>query len=108
MASERRETQYGLQGWKRNKIYPDFIFAKMEGKETAKIVVLETKGLHLKNEDSAYKKALLDRLTEIYQEDGGIRVGELALEGATRQQVACDLVFDDAWRGAVSSRHFSP
>ncbi|MBI3373354.1 MAG: DEAD/DEAH box helicase family protein [Betaproteobacteria bacterium] len=101
------KTQYGLQGWKRNKIYPDFVFAKMEGEGMAKIVVLETKGLHLKNEDSAYKKALLDRLTEIYMEGSGIRVGELALEGTSRQQVICDLVFDDAWRGAISSRHFS-
>lgn len=73
----------------------------------AKIVVLETKGLHFKNEDSAYKKALLDRLTEIYKEGSGIRVGQLALEGTSRQQVICDLVFDDAWRGAISSRHFS-
>ena len=80
----------------------------MEGSGTAKIVVLETKRLHLKNEDSAYKKALLDRLTEIYDKNGGVRVGELALEGPTRQQVVCDLVFDDAWRGAVSSRYFSP
>jgi hypothetical protein len=70
-------------------------------------VELETKGLHLKNEDSAYKKALLDRLTEIYHQDSGIRVGELAPEGTSRQQVVCDLVFDDAWRGAISSRHFS-
>lgn len=100
------KTQYGLQGWKRNKIYPDFIFAKMEGEGTAKIVVMETKGLHLKNEDSAYKTALLARLTEIYKDGSGLRVGELSLEGATRQQVMCDLVFDEAWRGAISSRHF--
>lgn len=101
------KSQYGLQGWKRNKVYPDFVFAKMEGDGISKIVVLETKGLHLKNEDSAYKNALLERLTEIYTQDGGVRVGELALEGASRQRVVCDLVFDDGWRGTISNRHFS-
>lgn len=99
------KSQYGLQGWKRNKVYPDFVFARMESEGIATIVVLETKGLYLKNEDTAYKKALLDRLTEIYKQDGGVRVGELALEGAGREQVVCDLVFDDAWRGTLSSRH---
>ena len=50
--------------------------------------------------------ALLGRLTEIYQRGGGLRVGELALEGVVEQRVVCDLVFDDAWRGALSARHF--
>jgi type III restriction enzyme len=100
------KTQYGLQGWKRNKVYPDFIFAMVENNGSAKIVVLETKGLHLKNEDTDYKKALLLRVTSMYDVASGIRVGELTLEGIGQETVVCDLVFDDAWMGAISNRYF--
>ena len=98
------KTQYGLQGWKRNKVYPDFVFAKAEQNGIAKVVVLETKGLHLKNEDTDYKKALFLRLTAMYE--SAIRVGELALEGASEERVVCDLVFDEAWSGTISNRYF--
>ena len=36
-------SQYGLQGWKRAKMYPDFVFAVGDGGKTSKITVLETK-----------------------------------------------------------------
>ncbi len=49
---------YHIQGWKRNKIYPDFIAAdKKANDDFDKVYVLETKGIHLKdNEDTHYKK----------------------------------------------------
>src|SRR5690606_24733588 len=40
-------TQYGLQGWKRHKVYPDFVFARSANGDRSKIVILETKGMHL-------------------------------------------------------------
>ena len=100
------KTQYGLQGWKRNKVNPDFVFAKMKKNGVAKMVVLKTKGLHLKNEDTDYKKALLSLLTSMYENTSAIRVGELAPEGAREESVVCDLVFDDARAGTVSNHYF--
>lgn len=50
---------YHIQGWKRNKIYPDFIAAnkKKENDDYDTVYVLETKGIHLKdNEDTVYKR----------------------------------------------------
>ncbi|MFA6179798.1 MAG: hypothetical protein WC696_09330, partial [Candidatus Methylopumilus sp.] len=99
------KTQYGLQGWKRNKIYPDFVFARVEQGGKTNIVLLETKGLHLAgSEDTNYKQALLERLSSIYQDNR--RIGTFELEVADKYQVECDLVFDQAWQGSLSSRYF--
>ena len=48
--------QYGIQGWKKAKIYPDFIFAVQTEGEAKRITVLETKGDQLDNLDTAYKR----------------------------------------------------
>ena len=52
-------TQYGLQGWKRGKIYPDFIFAIQRGDGSSRVTVLETKGDQLDNLDTDYKRRVL-------------------------------------------------
>ena len=50
---------YFLQGWQKGRIFPDFIFATdYDGKDDFKVFVVETKGIHLKNEDTDYKKAV--------------------------------------------------
>jgi type III restriction enzyme len=100
-------TQYGLQGWKRHKIYPDFVFAKVPVADHATLVVMETKGAHLKNEDTDYKQKLLARLSSIYRDDSARRVGELELVAKGGQTVVCDLLFDEAWQGTMEHRHFS-
>ena len=54
---------YHIQGWKKNKIYPDFIASKInpdDDKDYANVYVLETKGLHLKNEDTKYKQDVFE------------------------------------------------
>lgn len=48
---------YGIQGWQPNRVYPDFLVGQGL-KKIEKIQVLEIKGLHLKNEDTAYKQEL--------------------------------------------------
>ena len=100
------KTQYGLQGWKRNKVYPDFVFAKVPVKGKTTLVVMETKGAHLKNEDTTYKQRLLETLNRIYKDEAGSRIGELELVSRQGQTVVCDLVFDQAWQGTLASRHF--
>lgn len=100
------KAQYGLQGWKRHKVYPDFVFARVQGDGAARIVLLETKGLHLKGaDDTRYKQDLLGHLTRIHAEQGLIRAGELELTGE-RLDLVCDLVFGDDWQGTLNARHF--
>jgi len=102
------KAQYGLQGWKRNKVYPDFVFARVSGDGQNTVVVLETKGLHLAgSDDTQYKQALLQRLTQAYASQSLSSMGEVELLG-DGQGLVCDLVFDTAWQGSLAARHFRP
>ncbi|MBP7203266.1 MAG: DEAD/DEAH box helicase family protein [Propionivibrio sp.] len=103
------KSQYGLQGWKRHKVYPDFVFACVAEPGVEKLVLLETKGLHLGgSDDTRYKQALLERLSAAFSDKRHVRGGEFTLEGGNRVELACDLLFDEAtWRNALQSRHFS-
>lgn len=59
---------YSIQGWRKNRIYPDFIAAKVkEDKKNAygSVHVIETKGLHLQNEDTEYKKNVFNLCNEL-------------------------------------------
>jgi len=51
---------YYVQGWQKLRIYADFIFTTHGGDRSdfRKVFVLETKGLHLKNENTAYKQSV--------------------------------------------------
>lgn len=100
------KSQYGLQGWKRNKVYPDFVFARVSNDGQQKLVVLETKGLHLAgNNDTDYKQKLLERLSHAFADESNAPVGGLELVGQA-QSVVCDLVFDGDWRGTLNARQF--
>lgn len=100
--------QYGLQGWKRHKVYPDFVFAKVDADGQSRVVVLETKGLHLAgSSDTNYKAALLDRLSKAFRDERAVRAGELELVGGETTRLVCDLVFDAAWQGSLEARHFA-
>jgi len=102
-------TQFGLQGWRRHKVYPDFVFGQVRHDSGTRFVVMETKGLHLQGPDTDYKRALFERLTHAFRDERGARrAGELELtDGANAVTVVCDLVFDVAWRGAMDKRYFS-
>ena len=55
---------YFLQGWRRQRVYPDFVACR---KADGKLLILETKGIHLKGgEDTDYKEKLLTTLEEAY------------------------------------------
>lgn len=61
----KQRDEYAIQGWRKHKIYPDFIFTTEENgvDEFNGVYILETKGLHLKNEDTAYKQSIFDLCT---------------------------------------------
>ena len=102
------KTQYGLQGWRRHKVYPDFVFGLVARDGVSRVVLMETKGLHLAGSfDTQYKDALLKRLAAAFADERAIRVGDLELGGASSQAVSCDLLFDAAWRGELDQRYFS-
>ncbi|MCL4482689.1 MAG: DEAD/DEAH box helicase family protein [Bacteroidetes bacterium] len=57
---------YSIQGWQQHKIRPDFVAAKKTDKNQLELVyIIESKGEHLLgNIDTAYKKKVLDVMTE--------------------------------------------
>lgn len=100
------KAQYGLQGWKRQRVYPDFVFGVQTDGDKTRTVVLETKGMHLAGStDTAYKQLLLDRLSHAFTDERARTAGELALS-MDGTEIVCDLIFDDAWRGSLERRHF--
>ncbi len=62
---------YGVQGWRRGKVYADFIFTDIDetGDGFNRVFVVETKGIHLKgSEDTEYKKTLFDTCNKLAKE----------------------------------------
>jgi type III restriction enzyme len=102
------KAQYGLQGWRRHKVYPDFVFGLVSKDNVSRVVLMETKGLHLAGAyDTVYKQNLLARLSAAFADERAVRAGELELADASSQLVSCDLIFEEAWRGELDARYFA-
>ena len=88
---------YYLQGWRRQRVYPDFVACR---KEDGKLLILETKGIHLKGDeetDTGYKKKLLETLEEAYaaaSERGQLQFSE--------PPATFRMLFEDRWKEKVS------
>ncbi len=86
---------YYLQGWRRQRVYPDFVACR---KDDGKLLILETKGIHLKgSDDTGYKKKLLETLEEAYStasERGQIKIG--------KPPATFRMMFEERWKGQVS------
>lgn len=87
---------YGLRGWRRGNVYPDFLFAAMkEESGRDRIVVIETKGEQLEgNRDTVYKRALLETLSGAFTE-ATAKAGELGLDHSPFDFSAAVVLFDE-------------
>lgn len=95
-------SNFFVQGWKREKVYPDFIFAVQRTGADDKVVVLEMKGEHLKgNDDTKYKKDVLQLMSQSYAFE---KVGELDLVAQKGTDVECDLVMFKEWKTELPKR----
>ena len=94
---------YRIQGWKRDKIYPDFIAAKSPRKrgEMGSIHVLETKGAHLKYEDTRYKEAVFELCTQLATQ-AKANSGELKMD-FSRRKVVFQVIYSDEWRNELNA-----
>lgn len=91
------QRQYALQGWRKNKIYPDFIFAMDHNGGKERVMVLETKGDHLDNPDTQYKQKVLDVCANAYQFENVTKRGDLVLVVDENTTVSCALIFEGQW-----------
>jgi type III restriction enzyme len=95
--------QYFVQGWRKAKVYPDFVFAlrQQDGKEC--LYVWETKGDQLAGSlDSQYKEKLLKKMSTIFAADTTARAGELQIENENGQRFECDLVVMSEWKNKIN------
>ena len=91
--------QYAVQGWRREKVYPDFIFAVQRHDGSTRLAVLEMKGQHLAgNEDTEYKQAVLQLMTQNFMWDSAIPAGTMDLVHNGGEIVQCDLILMNEWQ----------
>ena len=86
-----KNTDYALQGWRKEKVYPDFLVLSETTDSKRQFHFLETKGIHLKgNEDTAYKQSLMNLVTDYYQQstDDKAEISELRFE----------IIMEDEWQ----------
>jgi type III restriction enzyme len=93
---------YALQGWRKNRVYPDFIFAHQKSERKQRIVVWETKGDQLEgNLDTLYKRKLLDAMSKSFKAEDVVHAGELELVGKDGASVTCEMVLMSEWKGKI-------
>ena len=86
----RQQGEYHLRGWRRERIYPDFIALAGETAGKPHLLVFETKGEHLRdNPDTEYKRKVLDTLESAFNV-GKMQVRDGPAKGTFR------LIFNEA------------
>ena len=90
--------QYFVQGWRRDKIYPDFIFALRCANNRRELVILEAKGEHLSgNPDTEYKKAVLQLMSESFARKETVSIGDMELLHGDGTIVRCEMILMPEW-----------
>ncbi len=92
---------YRLQCWRKQGIYPDFVVSRtstMDKTDFDKVYVVESKGIHLKNDDTDYKKQVFKLCNKLAEERSWT---ELGLEFPERK-IVFELVYGDEWQKALN------
>jgi type III restriction enzyme len=89
---------YFVQGWQKSRIYADFIFTTQTTgngkKEYRKVFVLETKGLHLKNENTNYKKSVF----ALCNKHATRKTWNELVPAMREKEITYEVVMQDEWR----------
>ncbi|WP_053366538.1 DEAD/DEAH box helicase [Bacillus sp. FJAT-27245] len=89
---------YFVQGWKKNKIYPDIILAEQRedyAEDYSKVHVVEMKGLHLKNEDTKYKEDVFALCNDLGKK---VSWDELGQEFEGNKPIEFQVVYENEWK----------
>jgi type III restriction enzyme len=90
---------WGLQGWRRHKVYPDFLIRR-DGK-SERLLVLETKGKHLDNDDTKFKRDLMCALQGAYRKPSA---GEVELFDDSPDAMKFAMLMQEAdWRPTLGA-----
>lgn len=94
---------WGLQGWMKNKVYPDFLIHLDAADDTARLLVLETKGKFLEDSaDTEFKRKFFELLEKAYTQ--GYEAGEIKLFAEAPDCMRFRIVIEeDAWKNELES-----
>ncbi len=93
---------YFLQGWRRDRVYPDFI-ACVRGDQRGqqRLLIFETKGQHLEgNSDTTYKQELIKTLESAYK--NATDYGTMEAAGPNDKPMSFRMLLEDTWRETVN------
>lgn len=93
---------YFLQGWRRERVYPDFVACVQQHKNgPQRIHVLETKGLQLKgNPDTDYKQKLLKTLETAYR-NASVH-GTMDAVHPSNKTISFQMLFEKSWKAELN------
>ncbi len=77
----RQQREYYLRGWKPDRIWPDFVAMSDDTADDPALFIVETKGQHLDNPDTEYKRRVLDALEQRFNEYGKVTVASGPVRG---------------------------
>lgn len=92
---------FSIQGYRRPRIYPDFVVQEGEGKKpVASVLVVESKGKHLQgNPDTEYKRSIAKYFSEVGHEVPWQKLAEDFRDSTFRVQVVDEGEYaDQTWR----------
>lgn len=95
-------TEYCLLGWKREKIYPDFLVKLDTGKDGIdRLYFIESKGDQLEgNKDTDYKRKLFETINAALS--GNAKpMGEFKLADA-KEKISFHMVFEGSWENEIN------
>lgn len=86
----KQSGEYYVQGWKPERIYPDFVAMANEYNGVARVLLFDTKGKHLEgNLDTKYKQKVLKTLENAFND-----VGKMTVRKSPQWKGIFRLVFD--------------
>jgi type III restriction enzyme len=89
---------WGLQGWMKNKVYPDFLIHLDADNDTARLLVLETKGKFLEGSaDTEFKRKFFEVLEQAYSH--GYEAGDIELFADAPEMMRFRILLQEqAWK----------
>ncbi len=93
---------YFLQGWRRDRVYPDFIACLQRNeKGPQRLCIFETKGQHLEGaSDTTYKQKLIETLETAYR--NATFHGTMDIAAPNNKTMSFRMLFEDSWRETVN------
>ena len=93
---------YFLQGWRRDRIYPDFLACLRRADSPQRLIIFETKGQHLSgNSDTEYKEKVLKILEGVYE--NATDCGTMTAIAPDGQSMSFRMLFENTWKETVNA-----